>query len=360
MHGAAVVGAVVLLLTGIASAGATRLDNTGRFEIVGVHADGTHRAVVDGPSALTLDEASFSYLIRSRGGRWFAYPTSGSPTGWYAGTVDTVRNTVPVVTPLPVFGFAAALDGPFAAFSPNARRVAFMEATCVAPACTPTCDPRCSQIQIDVAGTDGSGLHMVAQQGMYPVWSADGRLLAFRGHVDEADDGYDTGVFVVRPDGTGLRRLGAGDEPAFAPTGDRVAFACGTGMALGICVAPATGGAGKRLLASTATTWFTEPAWSPDGTQLAAFACRARGCRLVVVPAAGGAPRTIARARAGIAPLWSPDGERLAYLDPVAGLDVSPTDGGHRVRVIHGAFAIASVRWAAARRLTYATFLAGG
>jgi Tol biopolymer transport system component/DNA-binding winged helix-turn-helix (wHTH) protein len=53
-----------------------------------------------------------------------------------------------------------------------------------------------------------------------PRWSPDGRWIAF-----SPDRGYEGGVFIIRPDGSGLRRLTpSGGWPVWFPDGKRVAF----------------------------------------------------------------------------------------------------------------------------------------
>src|SRR6266511_1416864 len=91
-----------------------------------------------------------------------------------------------------------------------------------------------------------------------PDWSPDGRIIAF---TSSRDDGS-TGIYVIRPDGHGLRRLfnGTAKEVDWSPDGDRIAF-----VALG--VAPSTrhravaaaSSCRKLRLRPTATESLTPP-----------------------------------------------------------------------------------------------------
>ena len=59
-------------------------------------------------------------------------------------------------------------------------------------------------------------------RGREPDWSPDGAQIAFTGP--------DGGVFVMRADGRGRRMLGKGMEPVWSPDGKRVAFTRWTGV----------------------------------------------------------------------------------------------------------------------------------
>jgi TolB protein len=60
----------------------------------------------------------------------------------------------------------------------------------------------------------------------YPAWSPDGSKLAFMAQTPEGSDNYE--VFVVRADGTGLRRLtdspGSDGWPSWSPDGTKILF----------------------------------------------------------------------------------------------------------------------------------------
>ena len=77
--------------------------------------------------------------------------------------------------------------------------------------------------KVFAADADGTKVRRLAQNGRAPAWSPDGRWIAFEREVN--DRRYVT-VYVVRPDGTGLRRLSparVGQDWAWSPDGRWIA-----------------------------------------------------------------------------------------------------------------------------------------
>ena len=89
-----------------------------------------------------------------------------------------------------------------------------------------------------------------------PVWSPDGRHIAFDGWT--IPGGADTSIYTMNPDGTHRRRLARGDVPQWSPDGRRIAY-----INDGIDVMNVDG-TGKKHLARGG-----DPRWSPDGKQIA-------------------------------------------------------------------------------------------
>lgn len=120
-------------------------------------------------------------------------------------------------------------DNGWASWSPDGRQIAFDSAR-VAP------ELGGDRKEVYVMAADGSHVRQVTSIGGYsgqPSWSPAGDLIAFTS--DGADYPSRQGIYVVAPDGTGLRRvfalpLGDGnraswlDAPRFSPDGTQVAF----------------------------------------------------------------------------------------------------------------------------------------
>src|SRR5439155_24717686 len=93
-------------------------------------------------------------------------------------------------------------------------------------------------------------------------WSPDGKRIVFvdQASVEERTHGFGR-IYVVDPDGTGLRRVARGVDPSWSPDGRRLAFSDLEGR---IDIVDAVGGP-----ISVVARNGSGPAWSPDGKRLA-------------------------------------------------------------------------------------------
>jgi Tol biopolymer transport system component len=184
-----------------------------------------------------------------------------------------------------------------------------------------------------------------------PVWSPDGRVLAF----SRSYSGGRNGLYVIRADGGGLRRVvavGAGEsvgEISWSPDGSQLAFVRRTGAEPDSCpiktallLVDVDGRNLRRLPARgpTAAHVYTlvGPSWSRDGTKLVYIVdgnCGVpsdanqdiQGSVLYSIRADGTERRLLAGDTEGsmTAAVWSPDASRVAYTDGCV-QDPGPTD----------------------------------
>lgn len=122
----------------------------------------------------------------------------------------------------------------------------------------------------------------------------------------------DPTVFVANDDGSGAKKVEAGELPRVSPDGNWVAYLhLGAKNAEELKVAPIAGGPSRTLLSN-----FREPSsleWSPDSTLLAALRGPELGKRkLVLIDVATGVQRVVAQGfLSGFS--FSPNGSELVY-----------------------------------------------
>jgi Tol biopolymer transport system component len=202
-------------------------------------------------------------------------------------------------------------------------------------------------VDISVANADGSGLRRLTRGpgvDCAPVWSPDGRKIAFqRSLVRREGDkvvGADYDIYVINADGSGERNL-TGDalsvRPMWSPDGQKIAFWSGPDGNGGIYVMNADGGERRMLARNHALV-----AWSPDGRkillgrggrQVCPAPCVGGGggtkAYAVIANADGSGLRTLTRTAGanGVIESWSPDGRKIVF--------VSDRDGNFEIYVMN-------------------------
>ncbi len=175
------------------------------------------------------------------------------------------------------------------------------------------------------------------------VWSADGKRLAFTRvrdvHLRGGGEALVSTLFVMRPSGTGVRRVVDNAEaPSWSPDGKHLAFmrdprrlspspAAYNGYE--IYVTDISGRHVRRLTSNY--DYDGDPAWSPDGKTIAFDTTFDVDQGIDLINADGSDRRVVIHD--GSDPSWSPDGTRLAFDGPGLDIFVADSDGRHRVRL---------------------------
>ena len=163
-------------------------------------------------------------------------------------------------------------------------------------------------------------------QYTHPSWSPRGDLIAF-----DSDLSGEYHIWVVRPDGSGLRRVtpdGANhSHPSWAPSGELLVFESDRDGDLDIWRMGLDGNDLIRLTNGPSTDAVAS--WSPDGAWIAYGSTLNGNSDVLMVPAVGGASQRVTSSSSyeGV-PRWSPAGSRLAFDKDV--------DGRREVWVISG------------------------
>jgi Tol biopolymer transport system component len=193
-------------------------------------------------------------------------------------------------------------------WSPDGRRIAFMS-------------NRDGDFEIHVANADGSNVVALTDHpdnDFNPTWSPDGRRIAWN-----SDRTGDFEIYVMRSDGTDVRQLtdtpGIDSVPSWSPRGDRIAFESNRDGNAEVYVMDADGG-DQRNLSKNAPANDTNPAWSPEGRRLAFTSDRGVDLDLFVMRVDGSRLVNLTRDPAEDRnPAWSPDGAQIAFASDRSG-----------------------------------------
>lgn len=166
--------------------------------------------------------------------------------------------------------------------------------------------------ELYIVAADGTGLRkLTSDPARYenPAWSPGGDWIAF-----EKGKNDDWGLYLVRPDGSGLRRVEGENlfHPSWSPDGERLAVVTGKESAYFGAVLSLDDAELRRFTPQGLSVGSVS--WSPDGTAIAFDAVVEDNFDLYVVGPDGSALRRLTESPAIDArPEWSPDGTRLLF-----------------------------------------------
>jgi TolB protein len=144
-------------------------------------------------------------------------------------------------------------------------------------------------------------------------------------------------MYIMNPDGSGIRALGAGEYPAWSPVDNWIAHRACYGPECGLWLTHADTGEHRRLSTGGGDG---QPAWSPDGQRLAYISKEDGNFEIYIINRDGsGKSRLTNTPQSDGLPIWSPDGQWIAFRsdrDGQWGIWVMRPDG-KEVRKVTGA-----------------------
>ena len=154
-------------------------------------------------------------------------------------------------------------------------------------------------------------------------WSPDGKLLAYS---DPGDSNQPSSIFLLSLDSSEVRRLtsprdSVGDyNPVFSPDGRTLAFNRGSQGVTAIYTVPVSGGEEKHLISGVQFGWGL--AWTADGRDIvfAKAGWLADAGWLWKIPRGGGEPERLQFGQEGVEP--SIQGNRLVYARQTANINI--------------------------------------
>ena len=187
-------------------------------------------------------------------------------------------------------------------------------------------DNRVGEFAIFVVEPDGTGLRKLATkpvQANSPAWSPNGKRLAFE--ASEGLDALNIDIYVMNADGSGVKRITEEPPsptldrtPSWSPDGTAIAFMKDSMSVLeadtGDIYTIRADGTDSRQL--TDDGQYEHPAWSPDGETVAFDRLTGTGGGIYTMNAEGGGLRKLTGPPEGLwdsEPSWSPDGTKVAF-----------------------------------------------
>jgi Tol biopolymer transport system component len=185
-------------------------------------------------------------------------------------------------------------------FSPDGRRLVF-DGTRTGTG------PR-EDFDVQVVRLDGTGRRWLTRgpaRDTGASWSPDGRTIIFQRRLGEGP----SSIWTVRADGTAARRLAAGSDPCFSPSGRMIAFARD-----GVVYSMRSDGSDVRRLRHGPYDAYPS-GWSSDGRQIlfTVFSRTAHRAAVWVMRADGRDARRLTHGAYDVAAAWSPDGKGILF-----------------------------------------------
>jgi Tol biopolymer transport system component len=204
--------------------------------------------------------------------------------------------------------------------------------------------------ELDVIKADGSGRRTVIRTGvesvaggLVPAWSPDGRMIAFC-----SERSGTLAIYTIRTDGHGLHQLthdqGGSCEPDWSPDGKSIVFGTVRNGASQQIYVMRSDGTKQHALTRNRSKDDGAPHWSPDGSKIVFSSDLASADDIYLMNSDGSRQRRLTHFGDADAPAWSPDAKRIVFAGKRSGswqIWVISANGGHQRQLTHnhGGFA---------------------
>ena len=217
---------------------------------------------------------------------------------------------------------------------------------------------RDGDFEIYLIRPDGTGLRQLTTNtagDTHPSWSRDGSQIVF-----ESNREGNLEIYVMNSDGTEQKRLtrdaGGNLVASFSPDGKEIAFGSNRDGNLEVCVMNADGSGQRRLTHSDGVD--LPISWSPDGKKIALQSTRDGNYEVYTMNRDGtGQIRLTNEPGADFVPSFSPDGSKIAFISDRDGqmeLYMMQPDGSNPKRVATDQYVIGGPHWSPdGKRITF-------
>jgi Tol biopolymer transport system component len=252
-------------------------------------------------------EPAVPYLVRSPGGHSILYTREVDGVWTLFAAERSGANAVRLTPPeVPVGSY------PSGAFSPDGRNIAFTTSV--------DCGYRCFDSSVYVVRRDGSGLRLLSADAGWPSWAPDSRRLVYAGSRGLGRLFRNIYVTDIERNGRMMVAHGTVERPTWAPRGERIVYWANVG-GYGVACFVNADGSRRRCTRGNSLTWLV---WSRDGKWVAFKQATPR--KLGFVDSDARRVRYLGNHGRWARPAaWSPDRRRLAFF---------PGDGRGSVRAI--------------------------